>query len=574
MMKSSQRKKFIKILKNIINKIDPSWNKLQKTRFIYLELGKHLEKNTDYFLNDKLDKLSLPDKEMEDIYYFDKISTSNRQNTNIQYQVICKSASIILQRVLEYAGIESYLVRTPKGENDIRHWFLAVKGDNEEQYFLSLTADLPYIKSGLPTMHFANNLCYFSPSGEPNYILPNSTSLKMVPVTCKSGDKVYKGYEIEHTILTGKDCDSTILENIDKSIGYDYLYETEKVTRPPFFNKLFKDIYEEKTDIFNIFYESFNINPGSEKATDDITIDEINLFKSKIRKYVNNYLGVEDYSILLKNILNIKEDISLSDILKNNKEQIKQLTNEREKDIISIVKCANNLDHFFDEYIKLTEKYESLKKKIDDYKGSDPNIIDNFQRELFSFGLKSEKIKKESSMIQLYKTVKRLAYLLVKDEIEYKPGEYVTMEQVATRFEILFPRVFNCHFEDYEAENSTSFSVQNYSEQIVIVKMMLRKMFNELSENNCEGIEDYDKSYSPIENRIRPFPLKDKETGEYCIGFRFASRDDESEIGYIYIPSLNLLRRRNPLIDQTKYWIVSERFNEHLSQMEEFVYTK
>ena len=183
------RKELDRIVKNIVSKVNPKWNKLQIIRFVYLELGKYLEKNTDYFLNDKLDKLSYSKTEMEDIYFNDQIYVSNR-NKSANIQVICKSASIILQDVLALFDIDAYMVHTLGSNNGIYHWFLVAIADNNEQYFLSLTADLPFIKNNMPTAHFGNNLCYYSPEGRVNYALPNNTNLAFQPVSFDNGNHV------------------------------------------------------------------------------------------------------------------------------------------------------------------------------------------------------------------------------------------------------------------------------------------------------------------------------------------------------------------------------------------------
>ena len=57
------------VIAKIISKVNPEWNKLQIIRFVYLELGKYLEKNTDFFLSDKLDSLSLSVEEINNIYF-------------------------------------------------------------------------------------------------------------------------------------------------------------------------------------------------------------------------------------------------------------------------------------------------------------------------------------------------------------------------------------------------------------------------------------------------------------------------------------------------------------------------
>ncbi len=65
---------------------------------------------------------------------------------------------------------------------------------------------------------------------------------------------------------------------------------------------------------------------------------------------------------------------------------------------------------------------------------------------------------------------------------------------------------------------------------------MLGKIFSELSEDNCKDIEDYSFRYTPVENRIKTYPLRDKDTFEYCIGFQFGCKPFETTNQYIYIP--------------------------------------
>ena len=124
-------------------------------------LGKYLEKNTDFFLNDKLESLKISDEDIKRIYTDDKIAVANRNN-NYSYQIICKSAALVLKGIFDRLNIKSTMVHTCGKEDEIRHWFLVVSDDNYKQYYLTLAADLPYIKNEFPTHHFANSIPYFN----------------------------------------------------------------------------------------------------------------------------------------------------------------------------------------------------------------------------------------------------------------------------------------------------------------------------------------------------------------------------------------------------------------------------
>ena len=149
------------ILKDIASGIKKEWNKLEIIRFVYLKVGKYLEKNTDFFLNDKLESLKISDEDIKRIYTDDKIAVANRNN-NYSYQIICKSAALVLKGIFDRLNIKSTMVHTCGKEDEIRHWFLVVSDDNYKQYYLTLAADLPYIKNEFPTHHFANSIPYFN----------------------------------------------------------------------------------------------------------------------------------------------------------------------------------------------------------------------------------------------------------------------------------------------------------------------------------------------------------------------------------------------------------------------------
>ena len=57
-----------KVSFEIISRINPEWTDLQKIRFVYIELGKYLEKNTDFFLNKKMTNGKMSSAELLEIY--------------------------------------------------------------------------------------------------------------------------------------------------------------------------------------------------------------------------------------------------------------------------------------------------------------------------------------------------------------------------------------------------------------------------------------------------------------------------------------------------------------------------
>ena len=87
-----------KLAEEIINGIDPSWDTLTKIRYVYIEVGKRVVRDTDFFfsVDEKLGDKNLTVDEIVQIYD----SEYGRGN-----KVICKSASNILKKVYDKLGI-------------------------------------------------------------------------------------------------------------------------------------------------------------------------------------------------------------------------------------------------------------------------------------------------------------------------------------------------------------------------------------------------------------------------------------------------------------------------------------
>ena len=190
-------------INRIINSVDETWPTIVKIRYVYIEIGKILQKYTEFFwsVNNKLGEKNFSIEKLRRIYEDDK----GDLNSSDWEKVICKSAASILKIVFDRLGIESKLVKSTDSakvvdeENTellINHWFLAVK-DEECTYFLTLVADLPYIQNGLRTRHFASNIPYYriDINGEKH--------------------QTYEGECINHTVI-----DNEKIKEIDIFLGY------------------------------------------------------------------------------------------------------------------------------------------------------------------------------------------------------------------------------------------------------------------------------------------------------------------------------------------------------------------
>lgn len=591
------------VSKQIIEQINPEWSKLQKIRFVYLKLGDFLEKNTDFYLNDKLDTLKMGYSDISKIYY-DDVMTETKRSGTLKYQVICKSAAKFLKAVYDKVGIESYLIHAHGNDDELLHWFLLAQ-DETNQYFLTLASDLPYIKNNFPTYHFASHINYLSKvTGVEQYDIPqNSDSLKLVDVMTKnSNGDLINIREIEHTVLAPTSLDSLSefklkmkkMMELDESIGYKKLYDESKFATSLNFYKLFYEYTEANSEVFDIFNSCFNIGTDYLSKIDDITEKQIIDFKKRLNVFIckrldkkfnisNNNEDPSNYdeyfNIYIKKILNNCDPVNTTELLSKYKDDLKKSEYYEE---VNLIKTIINVEKRFDNLIFYRNKCDLCEKKINQLVKQSHNIndikeIENIQNNIIDLSndlLLLEETFNESkiqlSIPKLNPVLNRISLYFLKDTmIDENTDTFLPMNYITNKLELLFPLIFDCDFQYSKNNHKTDFSVQGYSEQVTIIKHMLKNLFSELSIKNCHQLPNYDDQMSAIDNRIRIFPLKDSINSEYSVGFRiWANTDlDEDEVEYVYVSSENLLRKRNPLSDK-KYIYVSNSIKNKVEEME------
>ena len=261
------------IVYDIVSRVNSGWSNLHKIRFVYIELGKKLQKNTDFFfsVDKKLREKNLTIDEIEKIYNANKASDD--------FKVICRSAAYMLKRIYDEIGIDSELIQsnnnvikyTEDGKNlFIHHWFLSVK-DEEKNYFLTLASDLPFIQMGMQTRHFGSNIPYKKIQKDGKEI------------------QVYNGPEICHTVLSDEE-----LRKIDIDIGYirniynfDENYRKTKksnynyndaalalLTQELKNNKLYIELEEQSTSFYNLLITIDN-NKQEKEYIYNLSINEV-----------------------------------------------------------------------------------------------------------------------------------------------------------------------------------------------------------------------------------------------------------------------------------------------------------
>ena len=461
--------------KNVISSVDSNWSTLVKIRYVYLAVGMLLSKYTDFFfsVDNKLGEQQLSIDEIEKIYEDEKKEGDMR--------VICRSAAYILQRIYDELGIKSELIKSNNNvinyEVDdksllINHWFLVAYDDNGQVYFLTLASDLPYIQMNMQTRHFATNIPYKKVS--------------------KSGEviQVYCGDEIRHTVL-----DDKTLRDVDIEIGYiknRYNYdENYKKTDDVHLNyddaalhmlnneMKSNKMYMEQEIHNTFFYRSLTEFKNGDKVIsfgetpkDEITKDDWNVWLKKLCKLVHRRLEkIIEYKIVIGKYYDDHEwnyEEWLEEVCKQIQRYIFQYSNKS----LEYLWIQGEFDY---------SKWSRAMKKDDNINYNDLEV-DNVMMLLDKMNVLVKYVnsgKPPKSFMSLFKSL--ASHFVKKDYTLEGASQYGTISSkyIAHKFKVLFSRIFSCN------DGIIDLNKMEYSEQIVIIKMILDRMFPELTADNA-----------------------------------------------------------------------------------------
>lgn len=546
------------IINNIVNSVNHNWPILYKIRYAYVELGKYLQKDTDFFfsVDNKLGENNLTFQEISDIYNDDVVLSTN---------VICKSASQLLKMVYDRLGIKSKLVKSinnvieySDGENEIsiNHWMLAVS-DGENEYFCTLSSDLPYIQMGMETKHFGVNIPYTKELSDGTII------------------NVYEGEEIKNTVISKED-----LRNIDiaiKYINHYYRYDESLHNSKEWQlhydnaslimlrdsvrgNKLFNELEISKSEFFNRMMEFEGENGRNisfyEQEISSLTDGDWNIWIKKLCEEVlnkcNEIIGYEIYPIPSLSSAYWNYDswlLSFTFLLENEIYRQYNLSKEEVKEV------ELDVEHF--KYNKWSKR---LKQKLD-IKGMYNHenlifILDKLNALVNCVNFKG----KNGNLNSLFQS---LSYHFIDRNNLYEnnidENGKLSSYYIANKFNEMFQRVFSCN------EIVTDFNNMSYSEQAVIVKEVLAVMFPEISYENSSMIEGYNDTYSPMLNRIHLYPVKSKINGEYALIFNIVGDGVDEDFYFFYELKTNAFGVCNVLDVNNDYIFVSDRLKNKFS---------
>ncbi len=548
------------LVEKVVSGIKPEWDTLHRIRYVYIEVGKVLSRDTDFFfsIDNKLGDNNLSIEEIKAIY-------DSPEGRNLA--VICRSASLILKKVYDRLGIESWLVRSNNNFQElvrdsetletIYHWFLAVK-DGDKTYFLTLNTDLPNIKMGFETEHFGNRIQYIREIQGKNI-------------------QIYQGEKINETFIP-----RDVLFQVDKDIGYvktsynydrnmqmtkDYSlqYENASLALLRDANKGDKLFYElEKYD--TSFYRKLNYfigADGKEKSIYGFGYQELTPADWEIWKRIFCKLVIDKIEELLGYDLNVIPFVSHPDW--NYDVWLLRLCTVIQDDLFRIFDQEDIRDYRdirvdvsnfnYNKWSNALKKKLKIKSKNYDYN----NIL-----------LLMDRMNAVIGKIGPYFTPKGLKIMLDLMSYNFIPAEHVYENSIneegmlsnvyiANKFEKLFVKIFGCN------DSIEDFNKMGYSEQIVIIKKVLEIIFPEITyDNSCE-MEDYSDKYSPVSNRIHIYPIKRKDNGEYAVVFNIIGESSNEDYYFLYDLKTNTFGVCDIFDISTNYIIISERMKDRMN---------
>ncbi|MGN1371941.1 MAG: hypothetical protein ACI4XM_06690 [Candidatus Coprovivens sp.] len=545
-------------IKEVVNKVNPSWPTIYKIRFVYLSIGKLLQKDTDFFfsVDDKLFEKNMSVEEIEKVYLDNKSSGD--------LKVICRSAAYILQRIYDELGITSKLIKSNNNVINyehadktviINHWFLAVY-DEGKAYFLTLASDLPYIQMGMQTRHFATNIPYKKHT--------------------KSGEEiqVYCGKEIHHTVLTDKE-----LRDIDLNIGYirnQYKYDEEYRPSKDWHynygdaalmmlnsslknNNLYYELELQSTKFYNRITE-FKSNNKTISLIDtklntiskEEWFDWLKILCRFVHRKIEKIIG---YKIFIETYYDSPNW--------NYDDWVKDVCIQMQRYLYGFV-SKNDDDLYIEGDFNYTKWSRKMKKAIQPmYDESDySNVL-----------LILDKTNVLANMVLYIGPQKNFSTLLNSLSLHFIKKDFVlenaikdgvvSSKYIAHKFRTLFRCIFSCN------GSLTDFNKMDYSEQIVVLKMILDRMFPELNKENSILDEGYDERYSVVQNRIQTYAIKHKEKDKYAMIFHIVGDDSYDDTYYFYDPKENIFNIANILNIDNEYVIISNRLRTRIEDLED-----
>lgn len=542
-------------LNNIIKVINEhkEWSQNIKLRYAYIELGKLVHKNVEFFYS-LYDKLSYLNLDMDDL----EAVLNNDEFTN---NVMCRDSAMMLKYIFDNTGINSQILQNYQVEKYINlnnkgirhllevddelylevlprdmefikdlkilingeyqditfievdgkkrkvakvpdtrifalpHFFIAAEGDNGKNYFMTLNPDLASIQSQFSTKKFGTSIAYML-----------------------DGKPVYCGDKVDASIM-----DETEIREIDAYLGYlnsnfdgKLLYHNEFIDN--YLRKAFlRD--EHYLDLLARDEENVFYNLMINLLNDDKSDTECLSFNIKNKTHVDWTIikKVVCYETINKITVDNKLDLEVDFV----KLLLKKLDEEKYGECLELFNAK--LEEFPNRIIEDgLFSYSSVFSNIKGFFG----VIDKFQE--LDFKSKQEF---KSLNIRFNNYLKKLSLYFV--DRKYIPYGKVHMDkkEVVPSSEYVAHRLILSFNQIFDIGSKTPFNDLHIGEQTSIIEKILDIVFANLKVNMTHS--DYDRNVSAVKNRIISSSMLDPVTKDY--NFLFFIKNDAYDVPFNHI---------------------------------------
>lgn len=519
-------------LDRIIDKInsETSWNKNDKMRYAYLELGKIVHKDVFFFYT-IYNQLLNGKEELQ--YDIDTIDMMINNTDNFDYNVICKNSADMLKYIFDNVGIECEIKRTTRQDIfkdkdkviKINHYFILATGENNKKYFITLTPDLPNIQIGKQTSHFGNHIPY----------VQTEIRISETGERVKDLFQAYEGEKVDDSTFTDEE-----LKEIDLKIGRQLInYDGKLVYADELFDKI-EEYYKYNNKTLSdgeylylvrcetpFYYDLCNLLNGEKSLDEILESDKIpseeeikDSFIDSSRMNLNeDTLNDLKLFILLQVIINIysKFNVELDEYIlddfrdkleaKKYDEMLQAFNKNFNGKVVTQLGPFNPMMQF--------KKTVTMFKKVD---------------EIISKGNTSEE-EKERNIKSLLDSLKSVELIFVPEEYLPSPGPRLNSSYLTNKIVKSFEKIFDIgHVGEF---NNLSFG-----EQIPIIKEILQRIFTDSKlKSQDETVVGYREDRSPLQNRIFATVLFSKETNDpyYLMIVRNSLKERENKEGLVPI---------------------------------------
>ena len=337
---------------SIINNMPQGLSKIEKAYYIYLELGKILNENTEFVFNSR---------EYKEEHYNDP--------TNEKYEGVCKSISELYVKILtdKRIGIEAETVKK-NPESPISHVDTILKIDGKT-YIANLIADLSRIKTSRRTKWFC-------------FDVSSQTGKRALDI-----DRVDYLHRLEQKYGKIDSLSREEAENLDKKFGYSFFIPKIQESNE-------RGIYTEDT-IQRVKEEFENPELFKKYVLHNKDVPEKDYLRYKMDFIFENVNRLTDYNSNPRYLENIRYYVYLANKLlpKEERDRITAYAatvNNDFSNIISIIKVKgmdtdDSKENFYYVYSNFDKKYvrkeaKDIKKYIDGLDKNSLKIIGTFDK--------------------------------------------------------------------------------------------------------------------------------------------------------------------------------------------------